>query len=253
MSTLRECRRFAITNNTAVKVARQFGDKDVLFISPEGDLAGKVSRKDVVADDWMIAPLKTPDDDNSIWFEPNNNEVNDAIEAIRSERYYQDSKWGDSASSGEPGVGGYRTIDEFALYITEYTDQLRRECGTGMNPRSKLELVRKVGALCIAAMEWHGAPKRPGYENELTAPDPVNDEPIQQGLGSAIENVLNRYCAENESNTPDYILSEFLMGCLQSFNNSVVIRDKWYHGSVCAPGQTGGPVVLMEAGGDNEV
>ena len=42
---------------------------------------------------------------------------------IDGERDYQDARWGDAASSGRPG-NGERTIDEFALYIRGYAEDL---------------------------------------------------------------------------------------------------------------------------------
>lgn len=44
-----------------------------------------------------------------------------------------------------------------------------------------------------------------------------------------IETVLNRYCKENDSNTPDFILATYLMDCLKAFNNAVSSREKWYN------------------------
>jgi len=43
-----------------------------------------------------------------------------------------------------------------------------------------------------------------------------------------LESVLNRYSAENGSNTPDFLLAEYLMGCLAAWNKGVIARDKWY-------------------------
>lgn len=34
---------------------------------------------------------------------------------------------------------------------------------------------------------------------------------------------------ENGSDTPDFILAEFLANCLASFDETVVKREKWYH------------------------
>lgn len=79
--------------------------------------------------------------------------------ALDSERVYQDQVWGDVASSGRPGNGD-RTLDEFALYILEYADQLRKVAGTTGDPEKKLNAVRKVGGLVVACMEQHGAPHR---------------------------------------------------------------------------------------------
>jgi len=39
---------------------------------------------------------------------------------------------------------------------------------------------------------------------------------------------LNRACAENESNTSDFILAEYLLGCLEAYNKAVKKRDEWY-------------------------
>lgn len=39
---------------------------------------------------------------------------------------------------------------------------------------------------------------------------------------------LNLACAENESDTPDYILATYLLTCLDAFNHAVVAREAWY-------------------------
>jgi hypothetical protein len=33
---------------------------------------------------------------------------------------------------------------------------------------------------------------------------------------------------ENKSNTPDFILARYLVGCLEQFDLAVVQRDSWY-------------------------
>lgn len=40
--------------------------------------------------------------------------------------------------------------------------------------------------------------------------------------------LLNRYSQENGSNTPDFILAEYLLACLATWNTHVVRREKWY-------------------------
>lgn len=50
------------------------------------------------------------------------------------------------------------------------------------------------------------------------------DVPFEKEL----ENLLNRKCMENGSNTPDYILAEYMMGCLRVYENAVNAREKWY-------------------------
>ena len=43
-----------------------------------------------------------------------------------------------------------------------------------------------------------------------------------------LEDLLNRHCKENGSNTPDFILSEYLMECLRNFDRCVSRRTDWY-------------------------
>jgi len=43
-----------------------------------------------------------------------------------------------------------------------------------------------------------------------------------------LENIINKYSKENESNTPDFILGQYLQGCLKVFNTTVQQRETWY-------------------------
>jgi hypothetical protein len=43
-----------------------------------------------------------------------------------------------------------------------------------------------------------------------------------------IENVINCCSKENDSNTPDFILSNYLCNCLDAFTLATKNRDKWY-------------------------
>lgn len=40
--------------------------------------------------------------------------------------------------------------------------------------------------------------------------------------------LINRHSRENDSDTPDHILSEYLSACLDAFEQGVRMRDKWY-------------------------
>lgn len=42
-----------------------------------------------------------------------------------------------------------------------------------------------------------------------------------------IETAINRASKENGSNTPDFILAEYLEDCLKAFDKAVTKRDKW--------------------------
>lgn len=47
-------------------------------------------------------------------------------------------------------------------------------------------------------------------------------------LKKEITAVLNRYGQEGASNTPDFILAQYLLGCLAAFNTAVQQRETWY-------------------------
>lgn len=45
----------------------------------------------------------------------------------------------------------------------------------------------------------------------------------------SIEGLINRNSLENESDTPDFILAEYLVDCLIAFDKAVNKREKWYN------------------------
>jgi hypothetical protein len=47
-------------------------------------------------------------------------------------------------------------------------------------------------------------------------------------LEEAIRYTLNEASAENISNTPDFVLAQYLIGCLDAFNVAVQQRENWY-------------------------
>jgi hypothetical protein len=51
---------------------------------------------------------------------------------------------------------------------------------------------------------------------------------VRASLEMRLREVLNHYSQENASDTPDFILAEYMMGCLDTFNQAVRAREKWY-------------------------
>lgn len=47
-------------------------------------------------------------------------------------------------------------------------------------------------------------------------------------LREQIEGAINSCGAENGSNTPDYILAQYLINCLEAFDYATKARDDWY-------------------------
>ncbi len=52
----------------------------------------------------------------------------------------------------------------------------------------------------------------------------MEKETFEQQLSS----LLNRNSKENASNTPDYLLAEYLSACLENYNSIVKKRDAWF-------------------------
>lgn len=53
-------------------------------------------------------------------------------------------------------------------------------------------------------------------------------EVVVKGLRHEIEQAINRVSAENGSNTPDFILADFLVSCLVAFDRATTERERWY-------------------------
>lgn len=47
-----------------------------------------------------------------------------------------------------------------------------------------------------------------------------------ENLREALERAINRFSGENGSNTPDFILAEYLTGCLEAFDEAVKEAEK---------------------------
>ncbi len=43
-----------------------------------------------------------------------------------------------------------------------------------------------------------------------------------------LRHLINFHSMENGSNTPDFMIAEYLTDCLENFNNTLQKREKWY-------------------------
>jgi hypothetical protein len=43
-----------------------------------------------------------------------------------------------------------------------------------------------------------------------------------------LSDLLNRHSKENASNTPDFILAQYLVACLEAWNTATQQRETWY-------------------------
>ncbi len=53
-------------------------------------------------------------------------------------------------------------------------------------------------------------------------------QPDAPDLRSELISLLNRYSRENISNTPDFILRDYIWDALEAFERGIKRRDKWY-------------------------
>ena len=64
-------------------------------------------------------------------------------------------------------------------------------------------------------------------EGNRLVPDTPQENAVND-LQHTLASVLNRFSAENASNTPDFILAQYLLGCLAAWNQAVQQRETWY-------------------------
>jgi hypothetical protein len=61
--------------------------------------------------------------------------------------------------------------------------------------------------------------------------------------------LINRHSIENLSNTPDFMIADYLMSQLKSYNEVVNSRDKWY-GVRLQPGEPSASIIPGESLGE---
>ncbi len=68
-------------------------------------------------------------------------------------------------------------------------------------------------------------------EDNADRPDTPADESPEVMSGNfriALEILINRHSMEKGSDTPDFILAAYLMGCIKIFDSTVARRENWY-------------------------
>lgn len=67
----------------------------------------------------------------------------------------------------------------------------------------------------------------------VAVPGPVDvhsQEARDSSFERSLESIINQHSRENGSNTPDFILAQFLMGCVRAWDAAVMRRSQWYGG-----------------------
>jgi hypothetical protein len=56
----------------------------------------------------------------------------------------------------------------------------------------------------------------------------MSDPDIKTGFRCELECLINSHSMENDSNTPDFVLAEFMNDCLRAFDKATNRRNEWY-------------------------
>lgn len=90
--------------------------------------------------------------------------VAEVMDSIQSEWDYQDKMWGQNLSGRRPlpqcYPPGFRTVDEWVLYIRQYAEQAAALATKTDDPEQVMHVIRKITTMGFRAMRQHGAPKR---------------------------------------------------------------------------------------------
>jgi hypothetical protein len=76
----------------------------------------------------------------------------------------------------------------------------------------------KIKVKCVCCGLKKEAPETAGIDGTLN----------KTNFNKELENLINRHSKENESDTPDWVLAEYLERCLTAFNACINMRERWY-------------------------
>lgn len=67
-------------------------------------------------------------------------------------------------------------------------------------------------------------------QDQPSAPNNPDLNPKEQGLTfeKELEGLINKYSVENGSDTPDFLIAEFMSNCLIAYQQVITKRDKWF-------------------------
>jgi len=83
----------------------------------------------------------------------------DVYDLLNGERDYQDACWGPQTTASE----GLHTPTEWLVYLQDYLTEAMHVASRYGEPEANemvMDVIRKLGGMCVAAMEQNGAPAR---------------------------------------------------------------------------------------------
>ncbi len=118
---------------------------------------------------------------------------------------------------GDCFIWGNKPIDLF--YSTSNEPQLIQkgaELGGGLIYKTNIDTI--ISDCLEKLKEWH--------KGLYTTLDEI--VPREMQFQRELSSLLNKYSKENGCNTPDFLLANYLIGCLHAFNSVVNAREDWY-------------------------
>lgn len=118
-------------------------------------------------------------------------------------------------------------------------DKYYGNCCADPAPRNKLavplqpgEFAKKspfkdVGVTREATTEFFISNNKPVAFNVEDAGCQAQKDPAPS-FQKALESLLSRYCKDNASNTPDFLLAEYMLNVLDAFTTLNNKRERWY-------------------------
>jgi hypothetical protein len=101
-----------------------------------------------------------------------------------------------------------------------------RICGNP-DPHEKLEPPTYAGITRESAAKYIEAGKKSlAFDVEDVGCQAQKD--LAPSFQKALESLLNRYCKDNASNTPDFLLAEYMLNVLDAFTTLNNKRERWY-------------------------
>ena len=64
-------------------------------------------------------------------------------------------------------------------------------------------------------------------ENESCSNEKITTSNNMEEFAKELTSLINKHCVENETNTPDFILSDYLMNCLEAYHSLNIKKEVW--------------------------
>lgn len=68
------------------------------------------------------------------------------------------------------------------------------------------------------------------------------ETPVTNPFEKALQGLINKHSMETESDTPDFILAQYMFSCLLAYQRAVMARDKYFSVDMWADDKIAKPI-----------